>query len=124
MNCGCTIFCNMQCIRSWFDFIFLPVSSEIDCSLAELKMYSLMMSANGHVDSRGNLPPPIIMRTAATPMPTPKSSLGTDSIFSLEESRRGSGISIDPIAYDQRSLVSGFAEKGVRRSALCFVNSA
>ncbi|XP_058233961.1 voltage-dependent T-type calcium channel subunit alpha-1H [Hemibagrus wyckioides] len=72
----------------------------------ELKMYSLMMSANGHVDSRGNLPPPIIMRTAATPMPTPKSSLGTDSIFSLGESRRGSGISIDPIAYDQRSLAS------------------
>ncbi|XP_046691295.1 voltage-dependent T-type calcium channel subunit alpha-1H isoform X4 [Silurus meridionalis] len=73
---------------------------------SELKMYSLMMSANGHVDSRGNLPPPIIMRTAATPMPTPKGSLGTDSIFSLEESRRGSGISIDPIAYDQRSLAS------------------
>lgn len=68
-------------------------------------MYSLMMSANGHVDSRGNLPPPIIMRTAATPMPTPKSSLGTDSIFSLEESRHGSRISIDPIGYDQRSQV-------------------
>ncbi|GAA6099121.1 voltage-dependent T-type calcium channel subunit alpha-1H isoform X2 [Tachysurus ichikawai] len=72
----------------------------------ELKMYSLMMSANGHVETHGNLPPPIIMRTAATPMPTPKSSLGTDSIFSLGESRRGSGISIDPIAYDQRSLAS------------------
>ncbi|KAM9494665.1 voltage-dependent T-type calcium channel subunit alpha-1H isoform 2-T2 [Clarias gariepinus] len=72
----------------------------------ELKMYSLMMSANGHVDSRGNLPPPIIMRTAATPMPTPKSSLGTDSIFSLEESRHGSRISIDPIGYDQRSQAS------------------
>lgn len=77
--------------------------------LAELKMYSLMMSANGHVESRG-LPPPIIMRTAATPMPTPKSSLGTDSIFSLEESRHGSRISIDPSAYDQRSLVNGLTE--------------
>lgn len=76
-------------------------------------MYSLMMSANGHVETHGNLPPPIIMRTAATPMPTPKSSLGTDSIFSLGESRRGSGISIDPIAYDQRSLVSSFMSKVV-----------
>uniref|UniRef100_A0A8C9ZA93 Voltage-dependent T-type calcium channel subunit alpha-1H n=1 Tax=Sander lucioperca TaxID=283035 RepID=A0A8C9ZA93_SANLU len=44
----------------------------------ELKMYSLMMTANGHVDPRGSMAPPIIMRTAATPMPTPKSSLGPD----------------------------------------------
>uniref|UniRef100_A0A8C1XJK1 Calcium channel, voltage-dependent, T type, alpha 1H subunit a n=1 Tax=Cyprinus carpio TaxID=7962 RepID=A0A8C1XJK1_CYPCA len=72
----------------------------------ELKMYSLMMSANGHVDLRGTLPPPIIMRTAATPMPTPKSSLGPESVFGLTESRRGSGISIDPNAFDQKSLTS------------------
>ncbi|XP_016361543.1 voltage-dependent T-type calcium channel subunit alpha-1H-like isoform X2 [Sinocyclocheilus anshuiensis] len=72
----------------------------------ELKMYSLMMSANGHVDPRGTLPPPIIMRTAATPMPTPKSSLGPESVFGLAESRRGSGISIDPNAFDQKSLTS------------------
>uniref|UniRef100_A0A6Q2ZD49 Ion transport domain-containing protein n=1 Tax=Esox lucius TaxID=8010 RepID=A0A6Q2ZD49_ESOLU len=45
-----------------------------------LKMYSLMMTANGHVD-RNSLAPPIIMRTAATPMPTPKSSLGPESIL-------------------------------------------
>lgn len=101
-------------IGGCFGFSFLPVFLKwiafLQLSLAELKMYSLMMSANGHVDSRGNLPPPIIMRTAATPMPTPKSSLGTDSIFSSGESRRGSGISIDPNAYDRRSLVSGFTE--------------
>lgn len=71
----------------------------------ELKMYSLMMSANGHVDLRGALPPPIIMRTAATPMPTPKSSLGPESVFGSTESRRGSGVSIDPNAFDQKSLV-------------------
>ncbi|XP_034535187.1 voltage-dependent T-type calcium channel subunit alpha-1H-like [Notolabrus celidotus] len=93
----------------------------------ELKMYSLMMTANGHVDPRGTMAPPIIMRTAATPMPTPKGSLGPDSIlgdelmgvpqygevglgfsegggFSHTESRRGSSASIDPSAYDQRSL--------------------
>ncbi|XP_051994917.1 voltage-dependent T-type calcium channel subunit alpha-1H-like isoform X1 [Xyrauchen texanus] len=72
----------------------------------ELKMYSLMMSANGHVDPRGALPPPIIMRTAATPMPTPKSSLGPESVFGLAESRQGSGVSIDLNAFDQKSLSS------------------
>uniref|UniRef100_H3C9U3 Calcium channel, voltage-dependent, T type, alpha 1H subunit a n=1 Tax=Tetraodon nigroviridis TaxID=99883 RepID=H3C9U3_TETNG len=47
----------------------------------ELKMYSLMMTANGHIDPHGTVAPPIIMRTAATPMPTPKSSLGPESIL-------------------------------------------
>uniref|UniRef100_A0A665W255 Voltage-dependent T-type calcium channel subunit alpha-1H n=1 Tax=Echeneis naucrates TaxID=173247 RepID=A0A665W255_ECHNA len=50
----------------------------------ELKMYSLMMTANGHVDPRGSMAPPIIMRTAATPMPTPKNSLGPESILGDE----------------------------------------
>lgn len=97
-------------------------------SSPELKMYSLMM--NGHVDPRGSMAPPIIMRTAATPMPTPKSSLGPESILgedfmyregvpqysevalgfseagiSHADSRRGSSTSMDPMAYDQRSLV-------------------
>ncbi|XP_030645466.1 voltage-dependent T-type calcium channel subunit alpha-1H [Chanos chanos] len=72
----------------------------------ELKMYSLMMSANGHVDPRATAPPPIIMRTAATPMPTPKSSLGPESVLGLGPSRRGSGVSVDPYSYDQRSLTS------------------
>lgn len=93
-------------------------------------MYSLMMTANGHIDVRGTMAPPIIMHTAATPMPTPKSSLGPESV--LEEfmsregipqygeaglgfseagighvdSRRGSSTSMDPSAFDQHSLVS------------------
>ncbi|KAL2100766.1 hypothetical protein ACEWY4_002527 [Coilia grayii] len=71
----------------------------------ELRM--LMMTANGHVDPRCSLAPPIIMRTAATPMPTPKSSLGPESMLGFMESRRGSGVSIDPTnPYDQRSLSS------------------
>lgn len=94
-------------------------------------MYSLMMTANGHVDPCGSTAPPIIMRTAATPMPTPKSSLGPESILGDElmyiegvprygevglgiseagtghaESRRGSSTSMDPLAYEQRSVVS------------------
>ncbi|XP_058508951.1 voltage-dependent T-type calcium channel subunit alpha-1H [Solea solea] len=86
----------------------------------ELKMYSLMMTANGHVDPHSSMAPPIIMRTAATPMPTPKSSLGPESFLGDElvrgevgfseticghaESRRGSSASMDPLAYDQHSL--------------------
>uniref|UniRef100_A0A8C9ZA88 Calcium channel, voltage-dependent, T type, alpha 1H subunit a n=1 Tax=Sander lucioperca TaxID=283035 RepID=A0A8C9ZA88_SANLU len=42
------------------------------------KVEQLRDTANGHVDPRGSMAPPIIMRTAATPMPTPKSSLGPD----------------------------------------------
>ncbi|TWW69636.1 Voltage-dependent T-type calcium channel subunit alpha-1H, partial [Takifugu flavidus] len=93
----------------------------------ELKMYSLMMTANGHIDPHGTVAPPIIMRTAATPMPTPKSSLGPESMLGDDlmyrdgvtgevglgvseagiaraESRRGSSTSMEPLAYDQRSL--------------------
>uniref|UniRef100_A0A6Q2YMN1 Voltage-dependent T-type calcium channel subunit alpha-1H n=1 Tax=Esox lucius TaxID=8010 RepID=A0A6Q2YMN1_ESOLU len=81
----------------------------------ELKMYSLMMTANGHVD-RNSLAPPIIMRTAATPMPTPKSSL--EAGIGCMDSRRGSNASIDPSVFD-RSIpcwgsVSGW---GSRRSS-------
>ncbi|XP_072916344.1 voltage-dependent T-type calcium channel subunit alpha-1H [Hemitrygon akajei] len=72
----------------------------------ELKMYSVVMTSNGHLDSRGSVPPPIIMRTAATPMPTPKSSPYMDSVHTYAESRRGSSASIDPSNYDQRSLSS------------------
>lgn len=88
-----------------------------------------MMTGNGHIDPRGSMAPPIIMRTAATPMPTPKSSLGPESILRDElmyidgapqysevglgfpeagvghpESRRGSSTSVEP--YDPPSLVS------------------
>lgn len=82
-----------------------PVPVPVPVPSTELRM--LMMSANGHVDPRGSLAPPIIMRTAATPMPTPKGSLGPESMLGFGDSRRGSNVSIDPNAYDQRSLVSG-----------------
>ncbi|XP_069760962.1 voltage-dependent T-type calcium channel subunit alpha-1H [Narcine bancroftii] len=72
----------------------------------ELKMYSVIMRSNGQLDSRSSIPPPIIMRTAATPMPTPKSSPYTDSVHAYTESRRTSSASIDPLTYDQRSLSS------------------
>uniref|UniRef100_A0AAX7T0C3 Voltage-dependent T-type calcium channel subunit alpha n=1 Tax=Astatotilapia calliptera TaxID=8154 RepID=A0AAX7T0C3_ASTCA len=58
----------------------------LDCT--ELKL-SLMMTGNGHIDPRGSMAPPIIMRTAATPMPTPKSSLGPESILGDDLSSPG-----------------------------------
>uniref|UniRef100_A0A8C5F086 Voltage-dependent T-type calcium channel subunit alpha-1H n=1 Tax=Gouania willdenowi TaxID=441366 RepID=A0A8C5F086_GOUWI len=74
----------------------------------ELKMYSLMMIANGHIDPHTTMAPPIIMHTAATPMPTPKR-------HGFAESRRGSSTSMAPSAYDQRSLS---LSSPVRRSPL------
>lgn len=71
----------------------------------EMKMYSLAVTPNGHLEGRGSLPPPVIMRTAATPMPTPKSSPNLDTAHSLLDSRRGSSSSVDPQLGDQKSLV-------------------
>ncbi|XP_019368245.1 PREDICTED: voltage-dependent T-type calcium channel subunit alpha-1H isoform X4 [Gavialis gangeticus] len=77
-----------------------------DLRAAEMKMYSLAVTPNGHLEARGSMPPPIIMRTAATPMPTPKCSPHMDSVHTFVDSRRGSNASIDPLSYDQKSLSS------------------
>ncbi|NWW77198.1 CAC1H protein, partial [Climacteris rufus] len=77
-----------------------------DLRATEMKMYSLAVTPNGHLEGRGTLPPPIIMRTAATPMPTPKCSPHLDSLHTLGDSRRGSNASLDPTSYDQKSLSS------------------
>ncbi|XP_057717410.1 voltage-dependent T-type calcium channel subunit alpha-1H isoform X3 [Corythoichthys intestinalis] len=102
------------------------------------KIEQLRDTANGHVDPRGSMAPPIIMRTAATPMPTPKSSLGPESYLEEEvmaregvlqygevgppnpetvhqDSRRGSSTSMDALTCDQRSLSHS---SPVRRSPL------
>ncbi|KAM7148662.1 voltage-dependent T-type calcium channel subunit alpha-1H isoform 2-T3 [Molossus nigricans] len=77
-----------------------------DLGATEMKMYSLGVTPNGHLEGRGSLPPPVIMRTAATPMPTPKSSPNLDTAHSLLDSRRGSSSSVDPQLGDQKSLSS------------------
>ncbi|NXM91123.1 CAC1H protein, partial [Oenanthe oenanthe] len=77
-----------------------------DLRATEMKMYSLAVTPNGHLEGRGAMPPPIIMRTAATPMPTPKCSPHLDSLHALGDSRRGSNASLDPTGYDQKSLSS------------------
>ncbi|XP_056389771.1 voltage-dependent T-type calcium channel subunit alpha-1H isoform X4 [Hyla sarda] len=77
-----------------------------DLRATELKMYSLAVTPNGHLDPRCAMPPPLIMRTAATPMPTPKSSPCMDSVHTFVDSRRGSNVSMDPSVCDQKSLAS------------------
>ncbi|XP_061078951.1 voltage-dependent T-type calcium channel subunit alpha-1H-like [Conger conger] len=77
-----------------------------DLHTSELKMQTLTLQPNGYMDPRASMPPPIIMRTAATPMPTPKTSPYMDPVHTYSDSRRGSSASIDPNAYDQRSLAS------------------
>ncbi|NWR75399.1 CAC1H protein, partial [Centropus unirufus] len=77
-----------------------------DLRATEMKMYSLAVTPNGHLEGRGSMPPPIIMRTAATPMPTPKCSPHMDSVHTFVDSRRGSNASLDPLNYDQKSLSS------------------
>ncbi|NXX39197.1 CAC1H protein, partial [Tricholaema leucomelas] len=77
-----------------------------DLRATEMKMYSLAVTPNGHLEGRGSMPPPIIMRTAATPMPTPKCSPHMDSVHTFVDSRRGSNVSLDPVSYDQKSLSS------------------
>ncbi|XP_075420640.1 voltage-dependent T-type calcium channel subunit alpha-1H isoform X1 [Tenrec ecaudatus] len=70
---------------------------------AEMKLYSLAVTPNGHLEGRGSLPPPVIMRTAATPMPTPKGSPHLDSAPGALESRRSSSGSVEPQLGDQKS---------------------
>nr|XP_054098372.1 voltage-dependent T-type calcium channel subunit alpha-1H isoform X2 [Callithrix jacchus] len=76
-----------------------------DLQATELKMCSLAVTPNGHLEGRGSLPPPLIMCTAATPMPTPKSLPYLDAP-SLPASRRGSSSSGGPTLGDQKPLAS------------------
>lgn len=60
----------------------------------------LVVPANGHVDLKSNLTPPLITHTAATPMPVPKLPVGGESNPGYE-TRRGSSSSVDPACYDK-----------------------
>ncbi|NXT07738.1 CAC1H protein, partial [Prunella fulvescens] len=94
-----------------------------DLRATEMKMYSLAVTPNGHLEGRGAVPPPIIMRTAATPMPTPKCSPHLDSLHAPGDSRRGSNASLDPTGYDQKSLVGSCGQQVTQRAVGVFVSS-
>ncbi|XP_026717155.1 voltage-dependent T-type calcium channel subunit alpha-1G isoform X11 [Athene cunicularia] len=61
-----------------------------------------LMALSDHPELKKSLTPPLIIHTAATPMPMPKSAMFGDAAQGYE-SRRASGISMDPTAYELKS---------------------
>ncbi|NXT92654.1 CAC1G protein, partial [Anhinga rufa] len=59
-------------------------------------------ACDDHPELKKSLTPPLIIHTAATPMPMPKSAMFGDAAQGYE-SRRASGISMDPAAYELKS---------------------
>lgn len=62
------------------------------------------MALSDHPELKKSLTPPLIIHTAATPMPMPKSAMFGDAAQGYE-SRRASGVSMDPAAYELKSPV-------------------
>ncbi|XP_038618740.1 LOW QUALITY PROTEIN: voltage-dependent T-type calcium channel subunit alpha-1H-like [Tachyglossus aculeatus] len=73
---------------------------------SDMKNFSLAVMANGHLEGRGSLPPPMILHTAATPGPTPQGSPQLDSGPALLGRQWAGSASIDPLHCDQRSSAS------------------
>uniref|UniRef100_A0A8C0FFP2 Voltage-dependent T-type calcium channel subunit alpha-1G n=1 Tax=Bubo bubo TaxID=30461 RepID=A0A8C0FFP2_BUBBB len=63
-----------------------------------------LMALSDHPELKKSLTPPLIIHTAATPMPMPKSAMFGDAAQGYE-SRRASGVSVDPTAYELKSPV-------------------
>lgn len=63
-----------------------------------------VMALSDHPELKKSLTPPLIIHTAATPMPMPKSAMFGDAAQGYE-SRRASGVSMDPAAYELKSPV-------------------
>lgn len=63
-----------------------------------------VMALSDHPELKKSLTPPLIIHTAATPMPMPKSAMFGDAAQGYE-SRRASGVSMDPTAYELKSPV-------------------
>ncbi|XP_030362405.1 voltage-dependent T-type calcium channel subunit alpha-1G isoform X6 [Strigops habroptila] len=61
-----------------------------------------LMALSDYPELKKSLTPPLIIHTAATPMPMPKSAMFGDAAQGYE-SRRASGVSMDPAAYELKS---------------------
>ncbi|XP_054026489.1 voltage-dependent T-type calcium channel subunit alpha-1G isoform X13 [Dryobates pubescens] len=62
----------------------------------------VLMALSDHPELKKSLTPPLIIHTAATPMPMPKSAVFGD-VAQGYESRRASGVSADPAVYELKS---------------------
>uniref|UniRef100_A0A8D0H1I3 Voltage-dependent T-type calcium channel subunit alpha-1G n=1 Tax=Sphenodon punctatus TaxID=8508 RepID=A0A8D0H1I3_SPHPU len=72
---------------------------------SESSLFLPVMALGDHPELRKSLTPPLIIHTAATPMPMPKSAMLGDAAMGYE-SRRASSVSMDPNAYDLKSPAS------------------
>ncbi|NXC45147.1 CAC1G protein, partial [Penelope pileata] len=61
-----------------------------------------LVALSEHPELKKSLTPPLIIHTAATPMPMPKSAMFGDAAQGYE-ARRASGVSMDPAAYELKS---------------------
>ncbi|XP_068119134.1 voltage-dependent T-type calcium channel subunit alpha-1G isoform X2 [Hyperolius riggenbachi] len=77
---------------------------------------------HGLPEMKANLQPPLIIHTAATPMPVPKNSLYGDIPMACE-SRRGSNVSEIPYAGDGKSMASARNSPHSSWGAVCSWNS-
>ncbi|XP_075759897.1 voltage-dependent T-type calcium channel subunit alpha-1G isoform X3 [Pelodiscus sinensis] len=79
-----------------------PHSLEEEAGLKKNLSNPALMAPSDHLELKKSLTPPLIIHTAATPMPMPKSAMFGDAARGCE-SRRASSVSMDPNAYDLRS---------------------
>ncbi|XP_054077850.1 voltage-dependent T-type calcium channel subunit alpha-1G isoform X1 [Rissa tridactyla] len=81
-----------------------PRSLEEEGGLKKNLSNPALMALSDHPELKKSLTPPLIIHTAATPMPMPKSAMFGDAAQGYE-SRRASGVSMDPTAYELKSPV-------------------
>ncbi|XP_048179297.1 voltage-dependent T-type calcium channel subunit alpha-1G isoform X1 [Corvus hawaiiensis] len=82
-----------------------PRSLEEEGGLKKNLSNPALMALSDHPELKKSLTPPLIIHTAATPMPMPKSAVFGDAAQG-HESRRASGVSMDPAAaYELKSPV-------------------
>ncbi|XP_064323009.1 voltage-dependent T-type calcium channel subunit alpha-1G isoform X3 [Phalacrocorax carbo] len=79
-----------------------PRSLEEEGGLKKNLSNPALMALSDHPELKKSLTPPLIIHTAATPMPMPKSAMFGDAAQG-HESRRASGVSMDPAAYELKS---------------------
>ncbi|KFV63670.1 Voltage-dependent T-type calcium channel subunit alpha-1G, partial [Dryobates pubescens] len=81
----------------------------------------VLMALSDHPELKKSLTPPLIIHTAATPMPMPKSAVFGD-VAQGYESRRASGVSADPAVYElncaRAPSLKRRGQSGERRSLL------
>ncbi|KAM6473368.1 voltage-dependent T-type calcium channel subunit alpha-1G isoform 4-T4 [Liasis olivaceus] len=82
-----------------------PHSLEEECGLKKNFSNPALMALCDHPELKKSLTPPLIIHTAATPMPLPKSAIYGE-VAQDYDSRRASGISMDPNTFDLKSPVS------------------